>query len=350
MTYGGHSAHERPARLNGRDEPWRVQYFGVGNENWGCGGNMCPQFYANEFKRYQTYLFNYSGNELYKIACGPSADDYDWMDTVMAGAGKAADAVSMHYYTLGGPDWQHKGSAADFGADEWYETLARCLRMDEIVSMHEKIMDRRDPAGRVGLIVDEWGGWYDAEPGTNPGFLCQQNTLRDAMIAAVTLNIFNKHSRRVVMANLAQTVNVLQALMLTRDADTVLTPTYHVFGLYKGHQGATLVDTYLQSETVGPEAGRVPALHESASLSPDGSLNVTLCNLSLENSYELDTTILGMEPRKAAGNILTGDMRSHNTFERPDAVKPQRFTGCQIKQDGLAIKIPPASIVSLALD
>ena len=253
MTFDGVSPMAELRKQNGREEPWKVKYFGVGNENWGCGGNMRPEYYADEFRRYQTYVRDYGENKVYKIACGPNGADYDWTDKVMEIAGEYMDALTLHYYTVPTGKWQDKGAATGFPKEEYYATLKKALRMEELVRKHAQIMERHDPAHRVGLIVDEWGTWYNVEPGTNPGFLYQQNTMRDAMVAALTLNIFNAHSDRVVMANLAQMVNVLQAVILTEGEKLVLTPTYHVFDLYKHHQDAVLLGSYAETGFVGVE-------------------------------------------------------------------------------------------------
>ena len=196
MTFDGVSPMADLRSANGREEPWKIKYFGIGNENWGCGGNMRPSYYADLYRQFQTYVRNYGDNRVFKIACGPSNDDYKWTDTVMEIAGKYMDGLSLHYYTVPGP-WSHKGSATDFSEDEYYLTLRKTLFMDELIQNHTEIMNRHDPEHRVGLIVDEWGTWFDVEPGTNPGFLYQQNTMRDALVAAVNLNIFNKHIKNL---------------------------------------------------------------------------------------------------------------------------------------------------------
>lgn len=177
---------------------------------------MRPEYYCDEYRRYQSFCKNFSGNELYKIACGPNSNDYNWTDVVMSNLGEwNTKAISLHYYTVPTGDWNKKGSATEFSDEEYYETISKTLYMDELIKHHSGIMSRRDPEGKIGLIVDEWGCWYDVEEGTNPGFLYQQNTMRDAIVAACNLNIFNNHSDKVVMANLAQAVNVLQSLILT---------------------------------------------------------------------------------------------------------------------------------------
>ncbi|TFH06183.1 MAG: alpha-N-arabinofuranosidase [Spirochaetales bacterium] len=349
LTFSGDAPMTRLRAANGRTAPWKVKYFGVGNENWGCGGNLTAAEYAAEYRRYQTYLSNTPENKLYKIACGPSDDNYAWMETLLTSAGRRMDGISMHYYTLGGPSWEDQGSALGFSTDEWYQVLNRSLKMDGIITGHERIMDRHDPEGRIGLIVDEWGTWYDVEPETNPGFLYQQNTVRDALVAAVTLNIFNKHSGRVVMANLAQTVNVLQSLILTDGPRMLRTPTYHVFDLYRAHRNGVLVDTFIQTEPVGPGDTQVPDLQESASIGDDGRLTITLANLCDNESRTVEAVVLGHPSTSITGRIVGGAPGAHNTFDAPDTVTAREFTDFAITGDGFTMEVPPASVVSLTV-
>ena len=224
LNSDGDSTVVKKRWANGRKESYGVKYLGVGNESWGCGGNMLPEYYANEYRRYQTYCRNYGDHKLVRIACGPSSDDYHWTETLMKMAAPLMDALTLHFYTLPTGVWKDKGSATQFDKALYYATLCGALKMDELVTKHLQVMDKYDPEHRVGLIVDEWGAWYNVEPGTNPGFLYQQNTMRDALLAAMTLDVFNKHCDRVVMANIAQTVNVLQAVVLTEGDQMVLTP------------------------------------------------------------------------------------------------------------------------------
>jgi len=248
ITFDGKSPMADLRRANGREEPWKLKYFGIGNENWGCGGNMRAEYYADLYKRYATYVRNFGDNVIYKIACGPSAGDYTWTEVVMREAGHLLNGLSLHYYTLPTNSWTgSKGSATEFGEEEWFKTLKHTLVMEELVTKHSIIMDKYDPEKKIGLIVDEWGAWYDVEPGTNPGFLYQQNTLRDALIAGINLNIFNNHCDRVQMANIAQLVNVLQAVILTEGDKMLLTPTYHVFNMYKVHQDADLLSVEFEN-------------------------------------------------------------------------------------------------------
>ena len=238
MTFDGVSPMAELRKQNGSEKPWKINYFGVGNESWGCGGNMDPEYYGCLYKRYNTYVRDYnSNNKIKRIACGPNVDDYHWTREVMDKVKHHAQGISLHYYTIPGDTWEHKGSATEFDTKEYYKTLAKAYRIEELINNHISVMNSVNPQQWVNLVVDEWGTWYDVEPGTNPGFLYQQNTMRDAMVAALTLNIFNKHSDRIMMANIAQTVNVLQAMILTDAQKMVLTPTYYVFKMFKDKYG-----------------------------------------------------------------------------------------------------------------
>ena len=330
---------------NGRRDPWHVKYWGVGNESWGCGGNMRPEYYADEFRRYQTYCRQYGEDKLYKIACGPSEDDYNWTEVLMQRAGRFMDALTMHYYTLCTGDWKHKGSATGFTRADFYRTLVKASRMDEIVSGHSAIMDRYDPEKRVGLIVDEWGAWYDVEPGTNPGFLYQQNTMRDALVAAITLNIFNRHCDRVVMANLAQTVNVLQAVLLTEGDKLVLTPTYHVFDLYKAHQDAQEIDCFVQADQVGEDGWQLPQVTASASVK-DGVTTLTLANLSADKPVTV--TVKGVDAAGITGRILQGEMGQYNDFDA-SPLKVKAFDGCSLRDGEAVVELPPCCVAAIEL-
>ena len=329
---------------NGRKEPWGVKYWGVGNESWGCGGNMRPEYYADEFRRYQTYCRNYGQNKLYRIACGPTDRDYNWMEVLMERAGRYMDAITLHYYTLCG-NWSVKGSATDFTLHDFYKTLVRSQDMDEFITRHSAIMDKYDPEKRVGLIVDEWGVWYDVEPGTNPGFLYQQNTMRDALIAAINLNIFNRHCDRVVMANLAQTVNVLQAVILTEGDQMVLTPTYHVFDLYKAHQNANEIDCFVQTETVGEGEWQTKQITASAS-EKDGVITVTMANLAADKPARI--VLEGAGGACVTGRILKGEMHQYNDFDSsPLAV--EAFDGCRLEDGKIVVELPACCVAEITI-
>ena len=356
MTFEGVSPMAELREKNGQKEPWKVDFFGVGNENWGCGGNMNPDYYANEYRRYQTYVRDYKADHhIQKICCGANVDDYEWTKDVLSTCFRHSipaqhgfmDGLSLHYYVH--PEgWEIKGSATDFDEKVWYKTLNKALFMDELIRRHGAIMDEFDPEKNIAMIVDEWGTWFTCEPGTNPGFLYQQNTMRDALVAGITLNIFNKHSDRVKMANLAQIVNVLQAVILTEGEKMIKTPTYHVFNMYKYHQDATLVDSHIDTEIIGVEKEyQVPNLTESVSEDENGILHITITNLSVTEDYEIDAAILEKDISEVKGEIVTEEMHAMNTFEEPDTVHIKEFADVKITEKGLAFRIPACSVLHL---
>jgi len=348
-TFGGASTAADLRRQNGREEPWRIRYFGIGNENWGCGGHMTAAHYANVYRRFQTYVRNYGDNRIYKVACGASDFNYEWTEVLMREAARFMDGLSLHYYTVP-HTWADKGSATEFAEDDWFVTLQKALRMDELVSRHAEIMDRYDPERRVGLLVDEWGVWHNVEPGTHPGFLYQQNTLRDALVAGVTLNILNRHCDRVQMANLAQTVNVLQALILTRADQMLLTPTYHVYDLYQVHQDAALLGTRVQDQAGYVRGGeRLPQVSASASKDGTGSVHVSLCNLAPGAAAWVELVFAGMDALgSVSGRVLTAaEMTAHNTFDQTDTVRPAAFESFSTIGPVLTAELPPMSVVVL---
>ncbi len=353
MTLDGVSPMADMRKANGQEKPWKLDYFGVGNESWGCGGNMLPEHYADEYRRYQTYVRNYNSKEpIFKIACGPSNDDYEWTDVMMERCFRKCgnqhgfmDGLSLHYYTIPGP-WEHKGSATDFDVKEYYTTLKKTLFMDEIIERHTAIMDKYDKNHEVGLIVDEWGTWFDVEPGTNPGFLYQQNTIRDALVAGINLNIFNKHCDRVKMANIAQLVNVLQSVILTDGDKMIKTPTYHVFNMYKHHQDCELVDSHIDTVEIGvEEENKVVNLTESVSIDKNGVLNITLTNLSADTDYDINGVLVETEIESVKASIISGKIDDYNTFENPDKVKAEEFTNVEFKNDNLDFTIPASSVM-----
>lgn len=347
MTLEGGSPISEMRKKNGAEKPWKLKYLGIGNENWGCGGSMRPEYYADEYRRYQSFCKNYSGNELYKIACGPSGDDYNWTEVIMKNLNKYhTKGISLHYYTLPTGDWGHKGSAKDFDSECYYTTVSKTLYMDTLLTRHGEIMNRYDPDHDIGLIVDEWGCWYDVEEGTNPGFLYQQNTMRDAIVAACNLNIFNRHSKRVVMANLAQAVNVLQALILTEGEKMIKTPTYHVFDLFSGHQDGELVYCYCSDETAGNDT-KIPMISSSASVK-DGVMTITVANCSLEDSAEISCGLAGFECSEVSARILTADVHDFNDFDAPERVAPTEYS-VKLENGAVSAELPPCSVVCVTL-
>ena len=347
-TFDGKNPMADLRRENGRDKPWQVRYWGVGNENWGCGGNMRPEYYADLYRRYATYLRNFGQNRLYKIACGPSGADYRWTEVLMREAARYMSGLALHYYCGSG---KKSRSATQFGEEDWFEQLKRALRIEELIVKHSAIMDKFDPQKRVALVVDEWGAWHEVEPGTNPRFLYQQNSLRDALVAGVTLNVFNNHCDRVKMANIAQTVNVLQAMILTRDEKMILTPTYHVFEMYNVHQDATLLPVELQCNDYQFGNERISALNVAASRDKSGRIHISLCNLDPKSSTEIFCEFSGTEVKNVSGRVLTADaITAHNTFDNPQAVTPAVFNHFELKENVLRVNLPSKSVVVLEVE
>ncbi len=337
-------------RANGREKPWHAKIWGVGNEAWGCGGNMKPEYYANIYRQYATFMTDWGNSgRLFRVASGANSSDYNWTEVLMRDIPhQMLEGVALHHYSV--IDWNKKGSATNFSEEQYFKTMEVALRMEELVTRHSTIMDKYDPAKKVALVVDEWGGWYDVEPGTNPGFLYQQNTLRDAMIAATTLNIFHNHCDRVRMANLAQTVNVLQAVVLTEGEKMILTPTYHVLEMYNVHQDALLLPLDIRVNDYRWGERKLPAVSASASRDKAGKVHVSLANIDPNRAQEVSINLRGLKAAGVSGRILTsGKVQDHNTFAQPDLVKPGVFKGAVLNNDQLKVTLPPVSVVVLEL-
>ncbi len=335
---------------NGRKEPWKVKYLGVGNESWGCGGDMTPEYYSDVYKRYALYSRNYSDNKLYKIACGASEDDYNWTRTLMQNAGKKMNGLSLHYYTV--PGWDcDKGSATDFTEEEYYNTLIRTYGVDEILRNHIAIMDAFDPKKKVALILDEWGTWFEVEPGFNPGHLYQQSTMRDAIVAAINLNIFPKYVERLKMCNIAQVVNVLQSMVLTKGPEMILTPTYHVFRMFSVHQNAEVVPSDLSCGTIVTEDGGImPSFSESVSRDANGALHLSMANPYFDKPVKVEVEFTKLKPSKVQGEILHSDkINAINDFGKAPAVAPAAFKDVKVKGKKLVMTLPAASVVVLEI-
>lgn len=346
----GDSPMARLRRENGRDKAWKVKFWGVGNESWGCGGSMRPEYYADLYRRYATYCRTYDGNHLFKIASGASDYDYNWTEVLMKNVGGRMDGLSLHYYTVSG--WSgSKGSATDFNKDDYYWTMGKCLEIEDVIEKHISIMDKYDREKKIGLMLDEWGTWWDEEPGTIQGHLFQQNTMRDAFVAALTLNLFHKHAERLKMANIAQIVNVLQSMILTNGSKMTLTPTYHIFEMFKVHQDATYLPMDLICEKVTVRDNReVPMISASASRDAKGAIHITLANVDIDKSNNLSINIDNTTIKNVSGRILTSaSINDHNTFDNPEKVKPESFTGAKLEKGKLNVILPPKSIVVLEL-
>ena len=350
VNHPGKSPMSDLRRRNGQEEPFNVRFWGLGNEAWGCGGNMRPEYYADELRRYQSFLPAYGRVRPFRIAVGPTDDNYQWMEVLMREAGRYIDGVDLHHYTLAG-SWARKGSATQFSEAEWFRSMRNVVVLDEMIRRHAAIMDKYDARKRVALIVGEWGTWHDPEPGSNPGFLVQQNTIRDAVVAATALNIFNSHADRVRGANIAQIVNVLQAMILTQGSKMLLTPTYHVFEMYTVHHDALLLPISVSgAEWYREGTDSVPAVSASASRDRSGAVHVTLANLDPTRAHDVAIELRGTNASRATGRILTAPaMNSHNTFEQPDAVKPAPFTGARVAGNQLSVSLPAHSVVVVEL-
>ena len=358
LTFEGVSPMAELRKKNGQEKPWTVEYFGVGNENWGCGGNMRPEYYANEYRRYQTYVRTYDEDrKVQKIACGANVADYDWTEGVLKtcsskdenDAHRFMDGLSLHYYTIPTGEWSDKGSATEFDEEMYYQTLHKTWFMEELLQKHIAIMNQYDAENKIGLIVDEWGTWYNVEPGTVPGFLYQQNTMRDAIVAAINLNLFNKYSDRVKMANIAQMVNVLQAVILTEGSKMLLTPTYHVFDLFKAHQEGTLLESSLETENIGIKGFEIPQINESVSEDEDGNIHITLANASATATCTMNILLKGRNGCKVTGEMLTNEICAKNTFAEPEQVKLVALDELMVKEDEIVIELPACSVVHLVV-
>ncbi|MFC2121174.1 alpha-N-arabinofuranosidase [Bacteroidota bacterium] len=339
-------------KMNGREKPWRVKFWAIGNESWGCGGNMTADFYADLMRQYSTFCRDYSGNRMLKVACGPYDDNYKWTETLMNKQvnRNMMQGLALHYYTVF-ENWGNKGSATDFDTNRWYGTLKNSLKIDELITRHSSIMDKYDPDKKIGLMVDEWGNWFDVEPGTVQGFLYQQNSLRDAITAAITLNIFNNHADRVTLANIAQTVNVLQSMILTKDEKIVLTPSYYVFKMYKVFHETKLLPIDLECEDYMYKDKRIKSVSASASIDKNGVIHISLVNLNHQKPIEISCDIIGEKISQVSGEVLTAEkINDYNDFDMIEKVKPVAFADAKILDNKLMVILPAKSVVVLSIN
>lgn len=334
---------------NGREKPWAVRYWGVGNEAWGCGGNMTPEYYANEYRKYATFMADWNNtNKIFRIASGANSGDLNWTEVLMKNIPlHMLEGIALHHYAV--VNWDKKGSSLVFTEDDYAVNMRVTLKMEELIQQHSKIMDKYDPQKKIALVVDEWGAWYDPLPGTNPGFLQQQNTLRDAMVAGVTLNIFNNHADRVRMANLAQTINVLQAVILTDKEKILLTPTFHVMEMYNVHQDARLIPVQFSSPKFTRGTESLDAISVSASVDKNGKTHISVVNIDPTQKHSLQLEI-GAGKKTVSGRILTSArLQDHNSFEQPEKIKPQLFKDARLNGNQLTVQVPPAAVLVLEL-
>lgn len=360
MTSDGDTPMANLRRKNGRQHSWNVKYLGVGNESWGCGGNMRPEYYADLYRRYSTYCRNYDHHNLFKIASGASDYDYNWTKVLMDRVGNRMNGISLHYYTVKG--WSgSKGASTEFTPQEYYWTIGKSMQIEDVIKKHTAIMDQKDPQKKIGLMVDEWGTWWDEEPGTIRGHLYQQNTMRDAMVAALSLNIFQRHTDRIKMANIAQVVNVLQSMILTDTigkGHMVLTPTYHVFHMYRPFQDATYLPADVHTDSMTVEGGhmasmvdgKIPDVSVSTAKAKDGSIVVALANTSLDKKQTVTVSLDNGSVRSVSGSQLTTPaLTAYNDFQHPDRIKETPFKNFKMKKGSVTSTLPALSIVVLQM-
>ncbi len=336
-------------RQSGRTKPWNVKYWGVGNESWDCGGHMTVDYYVNQYKKYATLMTNYDNGEgLFRIAVGPGTEDFKWTEALMRDIPlKMLDGVSIHHYSV---NWNHKSHPTQFSEAEYFKTMKQAYRMENMIAGNCEVMDKYDPTKKVALIVDEWGGWYDSEQVAKGDILFQQNTMRDAMIAGLTLNIFHNHSDRVRMANLAQCVNVLQAVILTKEEKLVLTPTYHVMEMYKVHQDAVMLPVQLTTQKYVFGKDTIDAVNASASRDKNGVVHISLVNIHATSPQKIKISFDGGTYTNVKGRILqSGKLQDCNTFREPETIIPKTFGGVKLASNELELTLPPFSVVVLEL-
>ncbi|SFV13772.1 alpha-N-arabinofuranosidase [Pseudoduganella namucuonensis] len=350
MTSDSKSTLAELRRKNGRAKPFKVDFFGVGNESWGCGGNMTPEYYVNLYNNYETFL---KAPPQYrpKIVASGGHSTNKWTDVLSGGLKGRTVGISYHYYTIPTGNWDVKGAATGFPEAQWMSTLANALKIDTSIKENVAALEKNDPEKKISLLIDEWGTWYDVEKGTNAGFLFQQNTLRDAVVAALHFNIFHAHADRVTMTNIAQMVNVLQAMILTDKDQMLLTPTYHAYKMYVPFQDATSLPVALRDNVeykVG--ATSIPGISASAARAKDGKLYLAIVNTNPNEASDVALNVAGQNVSGVSGQVLTAAaMDAHNTFKHKDAIKPAPFAAKAV--DGkLSLKIPAKAVVVVAVD
>ena len=351
ITFSGESPMADLRAKNGHKEAWKLPMFGVGNESWGCGGNMRPEYYSDLYRRYQTYVRQYGPDKIFKIACGPNSADWNCTEVLMKNAAQFMDGLSLHHYCVA-PGWEAKDTAAGFDEKNWFTLLKSASFMETLVTKHDEIMSKYDPDKRIALVVDEWGAWHQVEPETNPGFLYQQNTVRDALVAGITLNIFNNHSDRVRVANIAQAVNVLQSPVLTEGDKMILTPTWYIFHMYKAHMNGTLLKSKVATSSVGVDKNEMLDAITASASKKDGIFTITLTNVDLHNSHSITVNLDNLEGKlsSAVAKVVAGEkMNSMNTFDNPEQVVEKDLV-CTVTADNqIVVEMPARSVVTLTL-
>jgi alpha-L-arabinofuranosidase len=361
LTTGQPTTLGKERVANGHPAPFKVAFLGIGNESWDCGGNMTADYYLSQLKVYSRFVRNFNpaqekASQMLKIAVGPGGGDEprwtEWTDTIMKAWKNHSwswdiDGLSLHNYTV--VDWNAKLESVGFGETEYSQILEATLDMEKIIATHSAIMDKYDPQKKVALAVDEWGSWYAPLPGSNPAFLVQQNSVRDAVLAALNLNIFARHADRVRMANIAQMVNVLQAMILTDKEKMVLTPTYHVFRMYVPFQDATFVPVAFEAGTYTHGAVTLPRIDAIAAKDAAGTLWLAVTNVDPTRPVEIAARLSGVDGKTVAGETLTAAaVDSVNSFEAPGTVVPKPVSA-RLVGDELTLTLEPKSVTVLSI-
>jgi len=344
-NYPDDSTLARKRAENGHPEPFGVKYWGVGNENWGCGGNLTPEEYATEYRRYSTFMFNFKDAPLSLIACGPPGNHAEWTHKFFEKLGgyRKINGFAAHYYC------GTAGNSTEYTVDQWYQLIHRASLVEDLVLQQRAIMDGYDPKRNIGLIIDEWGTWHPPAQGHNPSFLWQQNTIRDALVAALSLDVFNRHADKVVMGNIAQTINVLQAMILTDEAKMLVTPTGHVYAMYAQHQGGKSLRTAFEAETIGVGNASLFGLAGSASLK-DNMLFITVVNPHADSAVEASISLYDGSAKSASATVLAhSDIHAHNTFDALNFVEPVEVS---LSASGSFVNhtFPPASVTAISVE
>jgi alpha-N-arabinofuranosidase len=341
--------------------PYKIPYLGIGNESWDCGGNMTVDYYLSQLKIYSRFVRNFNpaqraNDQMLKIAVGPGGDEprfIEWTDAVMKAWQNHQwswdmQGLSMHNYTV--VNWGNKLASIGFGETEYSTVLKSTLKMEDLINKHSAIMDKYDPQKKIALVIDEWGAWYAPLPGSNPGFLIQQNSQRDAILAALNLNIFARHADRVRMANIAQMINVLQAMIITDKEKMVLTPTYHVFKMYVPFQNATFVPVSFNAGTYTNGNITLPRVDAIAAKDAGGNLWLEVTNIDPNQPVEIELNLPGSTPKSAKGETLTAQkVDSVNTFDAPNTVVPKPVSA-NAQGGKLVLKLEPKSVTVISVE
>jgi alpha-N-arabinofuranosidase len=351
---------QKERAANGHPAPYKIPMLGIGNESWDCGGNMTPEYYLRQLTIYSRFVRNFNpaqqgDQQMMKIAVGPGGGEArwtEWTDTIMKAWEKRQwswdmQGLSLHNYTV--INWTNKFASVGFGEKEYAQILKETLKMEDLITTHSAIMDKYDPQKQIALVVDEWGSWYAPLPGSNPGFLVQQNSIRDAVLAALNLNIFARHADRVRGGNIAQMINVLQAMIMTDKEKMVLTPTYHVFKMYVPFQDATFIPVKFNAGTYTNGEITLPRVDAIAAKDASGKLWLELTNVDPNKFVEIEVNISGINANTASGETLTAPkVDSVNTFDGPNTVTPKPITA-KIQNGKLTIKLDPKSVTVVSL-